>query len=157
VIQRLHRAHEGTLGLTTRETAEDLGFRVYSLAQSSYKRWQDYAGDSTAVLEGLFDQFETPLVSGWTPANLLTEVLLLQGFPLDSSIVALGDFTQNMILRVSSDACAHSLYVCLDPVVADLTIGRIALDLEDVFVCLDSALSDEGKQRLADVCALQTI
>jgi len=146
--------------LEERDNPEDLGFlgfKVLRLGNSNFKRWRDYQGDDLAQLEDLFDRIETPLLDEWMPADLLTEVLLLQGFPLDSSIMALDAFARNKVLRVSSGVCAHTLYVCLDPEVADGTVDRLALNPEDMFVCLDSALSDEGKQRLADMCNLQTI
>jgi adenine-specific DNA-methyltransferase len=135
----------------------DIGFRYYRFAPSNYKAWRDYEGDDLAQLQTLFDRFETPLVDGWQPDHLLTEVMLQLGFPLDSRIEALPDFTANAVRRVTSDFHAHALYVCFDAAVADETIAALSLNDEDIFVCLDSALTDQTKARLSDVCNLRTI
>jgi len=156
-IKRMKQEAKGKLDLQDRDTPEDLGFRVYKLGRSNYKAWQNYQGDSVAELETLFDRIEIPLVDGWKPENVLAEVLLLQGFPLDSAITAEAGFKHNRIQRVESDAIGHRLFVCLDDRIADATIGQLQLASEDVFVCLDSALSDEAKLRLGDRCTLRVI
>ena len=149
VIQRLQAEDAGKL-LTGRDAAEDLGFRVYKLGRSHYKAWQDYDGDDLDALQTLFDRFESPLVEGWQPEALLVEVLLMEGFPLDSAVETLPAFTRNRVWRVSSDLVAHRLYVCLDERVHDETIAGLALGPDDIFICLDSALTDEAKLRLED-------
>lgn len=135
----------------------DLGFRFYRFAPSNYRAWQDFDGDDLRQLELAFDEAVTPLIDGWQPAHLLTEVMLHLGFPLDSRIEALPAFTANVVQRVTSDFHAHSLFACFDATIADETINGLALGAEDVFVCLDSALTDQAKARLADVCNLRTI
>jgi len=136
---------------------QDLGFKCYELNQSNYKSWQPYSGGASQQLETLFNHFETPLVDGWQPQNLLVEILLLQGFPLASSFVPLEDIQSNTIQRFHADSVAHELFVCLDEKVDDETIQQLHLRTEDIFVCLDSALSDEAKIRLADQCNLKVI
>jgi len=156
-IKRLKVASNDRLDLEDRDTLEDLGFRVYKLGRSNYKAWQDYQGGSVEELETLFDRIETPLVEGWKRENVLSEVLLLQGFPLDSVVSDESTFKLNRIQRVESDAVGHRLFVCLDEQIADETIERLQLAAEDVFVCLDSALTDEAKLRLGDRCTLRVI
>ena len=157
VIKRMRQEAKRKLDLEDRATPEDLGFRVYKLGRSNYKAWQDYHGDSVEALETLFDRIETPLVDNWKPEHVLSEVLLLQGFPLDSTVTAEASFKHNHIQRVASDAIGHRLFVCLDGQITDATIGQLMLAPEDVFVCLDSALTDEAKLRLADRCTLRVI
>lgn len=135
----------------------DVGFRFYRFAPSNYRAWQDYEGDDLRQLELAFDGAVTPLIDGWQPDHLLTEVMLHLGFPLDSRIEMLPEFTANTVQRVSSDFHAHSLYACFDAAVTDETIAALSLKDEDIFVCLDSALTDQTKARLADVCNLRTI
>lgn len=135
----------------------DIGFRFLRFAPSHFKAWQDYEGDDLAELETLFSRYETPLVDGWRAENLLTEVILQLGFPLDSRVEPLPEFSANAVVRVSSDFHAHRLYACFDAAVAQATIDALALGTDDLFVCLDSALTDEAKARLADTCNLRTI
>lgn len=136
--------------LSEAEGSPDLGFRSYRLTRSAFKPWQPYTGEDAAELETLFTRYESPLVEGWQPADLLTEILLLQGFPLDSRVLPLPAFTENRVLRVTSEACTHDLLVCLDARLHPATVRALDLRAEDVLVCLDSALTDEDKLRLAD-------
>ncbi|MDW8212426.1 MAG: site-specific DNA-methyltransferase [Roseiflexaceae bacterium] len=150
VIARMQAEQSGRLDLTERAAPEDLGFRVFKLGRSHYKAWQDFDGDDLEALQARFDAFESPLVEGWQPENLLVEIMLIEGFPLDSTVETLPEFTANTVRRVSSDALAHCLYVCLDEQVAEATIVALPLSGDDLFICLDRALSDEAKVRLAD-------
>ncbi len=157
VIQRIQNEAPGKFDLHNRDTPEDLGFRVYKLGRSNYKAWQDYQGESVEELETFFDRIETPLVDGWQREHVLAEAMLLQGFPLDSTVTDEQGFKRNRIQRVESDAVGHRLFVCLDDQIADETIAQIQLAAEDVFICLDSALTDEAKLRLGDSCTLRVI
>jgi len=135
----------------------DVGFRIYRLNKSNFKIWQDYDGTNLSELEANLDLFETPLVDGWKPENLLTEILLLEGFPLDSKIEKLNNHKKNTVQRISSEFCEHHLVVCLDKKIEQETIQHLKFEENDVFVCLDSALTDQDKMRLADICKLKTI
>lgn len=149
VIQRMQAADAGKL-TTGRDTPEDLGFRVFKLDRSHYKVWRDFEGGDVADLQTLFDRFESPLVEGWKAEDMLAEVMLMEGFPLDSTTEALPKFTRNTVTQVSSDLVDHRLFVCLDAKVHDETIAALKLGEEDIFICLDSALTDEAKVRLED-------
>jgi adenine-specific DNA-methyltransferase len=48
------------------------------------------------------------------------------------------------------DFCTHNLYICLDETIQSATIELLSMEKEDIFVCLDSALSDELKARVQD-------
>jgi adenine-specific DNA-methyltransferase len=134
-----------------------MGFISYQLNHSNFKKWQSYDGQDTLQLEGLFARFESPLIVNWQPNNLLNEILLSQGFPLDSSIRPLPEYSHNQIKELTSNFCQHRLYVCLDEKFEPETVAAIHLHLEDVFVCLDIALTDEEKVQLADRCNLMVI
>jgi adenine-specific DNA-methyltransferase len=135
---------------------KDLGFKVLHLNHSNFKDWRPYDGQESDQLETLFDHFETPLIEGWQPENLLTEILLLQGFPLDSRIQSLPEFKKNDVKGVSSEFCQHRLCICLDAKI-QLETAALRLQPEDILVCLDSALSDEAKIQLSDQCNLKVI
>lgn len=143
--------------LQEEDATGDLGFRVFKLAPSNFKQWRDYDGQDLDALETQFAQFETPLVDGWTRENLLTEILLQQGFPLDSTLTPQKEFTKNGVVAVSSPASAHKLFICLDEKIHDATIQQLKLAKRDVFICLDSALSSEAKVRLGDTMNLVVI
>lgn len=154
VIKIIQADKKGKLNLSG---GLDLGFRVSKLSRSHFTEWQSYTEKDVSQLEMRFTQAETPLVEGWRPTNLLIEILLLQGFPLDSRLRPLPEFLHNQVQEVTSDFCQHHLYVCLDTAIQSETVDAIRLRPEDVFVCLDSALSDEAKIILADRCNLKVI
>lgn len=137
-----------------RDPPEDLGFAVYKLDRSHFKAWQDYDGTDPAQLEDLFSRFEDPLLPGWHPRALLDEILLLQGFPLDSRRTRLNDFTHNALIQVECDWFSVRLFICLDPTLNPATIDALPINADDKFICLDSALIDQTKQQLADRCTL---
>jgi adenine-specific DNA-methyltransferase len=157
VIIKMQKNQSGQLPLDTREKPEDIGFKVFNFYQSNFKNWKPYTGSNAMQLGTLFDQFESPLVGDWKPENLLTEIILLQGFPLDSRIRLLPAYKKNTVNEVSSEFCQHRLYVCLDPKVLPETVSALRLRPEDILVCLDSALSDEAKIQMSDQCNLRVI
>lgn len=150
-IDRLRRASK-KLRLGT----GDFGLKVLRLEPSSFRPWLDYEGDNIAKLQDLFTQSEQPLREHWTPGGLLTEIMLMEGFPLNSQIETT-PVGMNAVNRITSAAVPHSLIVCLDPHIDMRTALGLHLSSEDVVVCLDSALSDQGKLGLADRCLLKTI
>lgn len=154
VIKQLQAAQTS---LESRDAPEDLGFKVLKLAPSHFRAWSDYEGTDLQALQSLFDEQETPLEPGWTPDGLLTEVLLTEGFPLDSTADTRTEFTQNTIRCVASPACAHRLWVCFDNTVDPATLEALDLPPGDIFVCLDAALDDNAKLRLTQAGSLKTI
>jgi len=153
-IKDLKAKREGQLEL---ERKQDLGFKSYKLDRSNFKEWDSLIKHDETVLQLRFDEAESPLVAGWTPENLLAEILLLQGFPLDSRIRPLVEFKANRVLEITSEFCQHRLYVCLDPKIQPETVQSLKLRPEDILVALDSALTDEAKITLADQVNLKVI
>lgn len=138
-------------------SSTDLGFRVYKLWYSNFKKWKNYTGTDIKQLENLFSQHESPLIDDWKPENLFTEILLIEGFPLDSLVEVVDIFNRNKVLKVSSDFCEHYLFVCLDYKVENETINALTLGDNDIFICLDNAVSDQDKVRLDDKGLIKTI
>ncbi len=156
----VHRIRSAGAELTTSHpdhAAGMFGVRVLQYQASNFRAWEDYAGDNVEQLEALFEEAEQPLVKGWTTDSLLTEVLLLRGFPLDSRIEVQASFGKNNVRLVTSEFVHHRLWVCLDSKIQSATVAALSPAADDVFVCLDAALSDEAKLRLADRCTLETI
>lgn len=135
----------------------DLGFRKFELEKSCFTQWQNYDGTNIKQVEDLFKSQENPLVNGWRPENLLVEVMLQEGFPLDSDIEELKDLKKNKVMQVSSSFCQHKLLVSFDKKMAQDTIDNFKIEGEDIFVCLDNALTDEQKVTLSDKGFLKTI
>jgi len=142
---------------TDKKSNQDRGFITLKLQTSHYKSWQNYQGNDLQKLELQFEEFATPLVDGWKEENLLTEIILTEGFPLDSTVEEVKNIKTNKIKQVTSSFHEHRLLVCLDKKIAYATIQSLKLSGEDVFICLDSAITDQDKVRLADKGMIKTI
>ncbi len=159
VIAKMQAEREGQMDFNP---DEDLGFKVFKLQRSHFKAWQPVEPTTPQALDDLFSQHASPLVEGWDPQALLTEILLLEGFPLDSAIIPLDDtFPANTVWRVHHPDVGHELFVCLDETLAEDTVERLKagdlLRAEDIFICLDAALTDEAKVVLDDRLRLKVI
>jgi adenine-specific DNA-methyltransferase len=153
VITRMQQDKDSKFDMDDQE--EDLGFKVYRLDRSNFRQWESYEGSDLEAVQARFDEFETPLVDDWQPDDLLAEIVLLQGFPLDSRMTT--EQGSNTLYTFTSDDLPHRLIVCLDDKITDETIEGLQTDGIDVVVLLDSALTDQSKMRLADRCTLRVI
>jgi len=162
VLLRMTEEDKGKLTLDGRDEPEDLGFKVLKLQCSSFKRWHDYDGESPHELQARLDGFESPLVDDWSPQDLIVEVMLQAGFPVDSRVTRSCALGENPVDIVSSDACEHRLWVCLDAKLSSETVAALSYPEtefaeQDIFVCLDAALTDELKLRLDDCLNVKVI
>lgn len=153
VIKKLDE-EKGKLG------GRDRGFRVFKLAPTGFRKWTDYAGTS---LEEYEKQLELHLAETEKEAveeDLVAEILLREGFPLDSSVDRLSEGGL-VVHRVSSPLSGHRLFVCLDEGLGKKlsvrAFERLGIAAEDVFVCRDEVLSDDAKLRIRELCALATV
>ena len=136
----------------------DTGFKVFRLAPSNYKAWENYKGTDIKKLEELFK--EDSLVPNWKKEDLLTEVMLLEGFPLDSKIEILPQFKKNTVKKITcdfEDKKDNALYICLDRDIHKETIAALKLSDKERFICLDSAVDDQSKITLEDKNLIKTL
>lgn len=140
-----------------KNNGKDFGFKLMRLSYSNYSAWESYDGNDTNELLQLFERNETALVDNWKEKNLIVEILLLEGFPLDSNIEEIKEYYKNKVQQVTSDFCEHKLLVCLDKKVHSDTIKNLQLGGTDIFICLDNAITDEEKVTLADKGLIKTI
>ncbi len=140
-----------------KKTETDLGFKVFKVQSSNYKIWQNVDEQDVKKLELQFEQFQSLLIDKWKEEDLLTEVMLLEGFTLDSIIEPDKILKKNKVQIVSSDFCEHRLLVCLDKKINAETINVLTLSENDIFICLDTAITDEQKATLSDKGLIKTI
>jgi adenine-specific DNA-methyltransferase len=160
VIARMQeRDADGQLPLDLRPD-EDLGFKIFKLTGSTFRRWEPPADESAAALEEQLVLFDRGLEAGADPLHVIYEVILKLGYSLNAPIesVAVGGNQGNQVCRVG-DAGANPapFYICLDDDVQDATIDALPLDKETTFVCLDTALDDSQKVNLSMQCLLKVI
>lgn len=139
-----------------KETSADIdyGFKVFKLQKES-----NIKDDSEMF--GLTDQLTldsaaenlSSLRPGWTKENLLTEILLTQGFPLTSKVEKDLSITTNeiMIITSSFDDRPDKLVICLDPILNRQTINNLPVGELDNFIFLESALPKTGGDEIKQI------
>ena len=182
VIDELQAEKEGKLNF---RPDEDLGLRAFRLAPSTFRRWTPPDQASAETLEQQLSFFDEGLNDSAAPLHVVYEVLLKEGYSLNSTIATL-TAGANTIYRItdegfaapelkglaseegtpqdrtgplssSADAEPPSFYLCLDDAIATEALDALPLDDETVFICQDAALDDSQKVNLALQCVLKTI
>jgi adenine-specific DNA-methyltransferase len=175
VIKKLKDEAKGKLDLKDREAPEDLGFRVFKLAESHYRPWKGVESkDGTAYAETM-ELFTDPLVPGWKPMNVIYEAALKEGYGLTSTIEqayppiapknkdekesaqSAKSADRNVVYLVTDADKGQSFRISLDDRLKSATIKALALRKDDLFICRDAALTDEQAANLALQCNLKTI
>lgn len=148
----------------TEDAPLDTGFKVFRLQKSNFVKYTPVHGQDEAAKASLFDALEgslVPLAPGWKQENVLTEIILRQGFALDCKKERLEGFKENAVWKITDSPDAVSkkitLYVCLDDSISGETIKTLALGDDEKFVCLDSAIDDSSYARLSDKGRIETI
>jgi adenine-specific DNA-methyltransferase len=178
VIAKMKKEDAGKL-LTGREGKEDLGFKVFKLAESNYASWRGVAEPKPAGYVEQMKAFADTLVSGWKPDNVIYEVALKEaGYGLSCRIeelspprhqdtkksekgqkktTATDDGHGPRIFRVTDPDKEQFFFICLDDKIRLADLRPLNLTREVLFVCRDKALDDEAAANLALQCRLKTI
>ena len=159
VISEISRARLRKAGAAVSRTergTRDLGFQAFQLRQSNLRAWDGLDLTDLEQIEIAFEAAIDPLRADWDPASLLVEVLLGEGFPLDSKIDSVE--SQGATIRIAtSEWVGHRLLTCFDDRISAALAKSLDASHEDVFVCRDSALTDASKLILSERCTLRTI
>jgi len=158
VIEKLKNEAKGQQDLLkNRQTPEDLGFRVFTLAESNYRQWCGVGDRDGEKYADEMELFTDPLIPGWEAEEVVWEVALKEGYGLCSTVEEVKGVKGNRLWRVTDPDRERSFHICLDDVVETGTVPSLALSNEDLFVCRDVALTDELAANLALTCRLKTI
>jgi adenine-specific DNA-methyltransferase len=161
VIARMQEGDEnGQLSLDL-HPAEDLGFKVFKLAPSTFRQWEPPENDRAEALEEQLSLFDRGLEEDADPLHVIYEVILKLGYGLNATIEQV-DLESNRVYRVREEEGPNKsgsslFFVCIDDDLRDETIDALPLDEETTFVCLDTALDDSQKVNLAMTCLLRVI
>lgn len=132
--------------LQQRETPLDVGFKSYKLADSNYRQWDELTEENTQ--EELLEQAklfaEKPLVDEYDDESMVYEVLLKEGFGLNSEVKQekMGELD---VWVVNDDTSERRLVVSFAKQLTKEQIESLGLGEDDTFVCFDYALDDETK------------
>ncbi len=153
VIAKMQADAAGLLPSDAQRTfADGLGFKVYTLAKSSFPR-AEFAPDpkkttaeNAAVLAGFIAEKEQTMFVQLEREKIVDEVLLKNGFMLDYQLEPLAGITENTVWR-ARDAHKAAL-VCLDFDLKASTVAWFQKNKTEIFICLERALDTTKKWNL---------
>lgn len=132
----------------------DIGFKTFKLSKSNYRLWEGFEGDSSEDLLKKMIIFKNPLIDGYNEIDVVYECIIKEGFDINSKIENF-QINNNKFFKVIDDDFVA--YINLDREISDQNLDELKLKNENLFICLDEALSDSKKINLAMQCILKTI
>ena len=135
----------------------EIGFRVFKLAASNYQIESDVEIDNPQIYISQLEETLDTLREDCHVEDVLYEVVLKEGYPLDSRIVQVKGLTTNNIFQITAPDGIQTFYICLDAELIETDIERLGLSKDAVFICRDIALDDTLAANLALQCRLKTI
>jgi adenine-specific DNA-methyltransferase len=157
VIKRLKDATAEKLPFPDRKQPEDLGFKVFKLAEPNIKPWVQDVDRDPEVYANKLALFADPLVEGWKTENVLWEVALREGLGLNTRFEKKEPVEGTVLYELSDPDSGQQLTVCLDPKVRAELSKHYPLAADRLFICRDTALDDTAAANLALQCRLKTI
>lgn len=151
VIKKMKKEREGQMKL---DKPEDLGFKVFKLAESNYKQWDSAEQKDSKAYAKQMEMLADPLVKGWKEEDVLYEVALKEGYGLN---VQVEETESKDIQKITDPDKGQSFYLCLDDKIKLKDLKSLNLKKDDLFICRDIALDDESAANLALQCRLKTI
>ncbi len=131
---------------------DQLGFKVFSLAKSSFPR-TDFAPDPEKSEEENLELFrkyvaekEQQLSMGFDDQELITEILISRGFMLTYKLELQPLFTDNTVYLATDGA--KEAYICVDNSLRDSTVDYFMQNTDKKFICIERALDSTKKFNL---------
>jgi len=149
-----------------KNSEQDLGFKVFRLAQSNFnlkdefeiQEGQDAEDLKKKYLEWIGMFVDQPLVSGWKEIEVIYEVMLKEGLNLNSKIETI-KIKDDEFYYVKDEIQNLDFYITLKDKFSPETIEEIRTSKYKgkMFVFLDSALTDSNKINLSAFVRLKVI
>ncbi len=136
----------------TLKKSDKMGFKVFKLVKSNFPR-VEWAPDvektdeeNIALLKKYIVDKEAQLVTAFNRDELLTEILLKNGFQLNYKADKQDQFKKNEIL-LANDGIKETL-ICLDILINTDTVEYFKTHTDKKFICLERALDTTKKYNL---------
>lgn len=151
VVEKLNNDDANKNGL-------DRGFSAFKMGKSNIRKWQDFEGNNINSFQQMLDLFtDSPFIEEAKELDIIIELMLHQGFPLDAKIEK-ETRESNLLWIVQHDNVPFTLVVCLDDKLHDEVGNYLSLHfVGGTFICLDNALSNEQKILLSESMNVKTI
>lgn len=157
VIAKLNKESEGKMDLGSRDTPENLGFKVFKLAESNYRSWAGVEDKDPEAYAKQMELYLDPLVEDWQEENVIYEVALKEGYSLACLIEKVDKISESTVWIVADNDKEQSFYICLDDDIKEDAVKALELSTDCLFICRDKVLTDELAANLALQCNLKVI
>ena len=134
------------------EQLKGLGFKVFKLQKYNFQR-VEFATDpekteeeNIELLKKYIKDKEAQLVSAFNKDELITEILIKNGFKLNYTLTKREEFKKNEIL-FATDGNKETL-ICLDVIIADGTVEYFKTHTDQKLIVLERALDTTKKWNL---------
>jgi adenine-specific DNA-methyltransferase len=134
------------------DALQGLGFKVFKLQKSNFPR-VDFAPDpekteeeNIELLKTYIANKELQLVNAFNKPELLTEILLKNGYNLNYKLGLQTQFASNEV-QLASDGEKETL-ICLDVAINPETVDYFKTNTDKKFICLERALDTTKKYNL---------
>ena len=131
---------------------DQLGFKVFKLSKSSFPR-VDFAPapdkseeENLALFQEYVAQKEQQLTLAFNEDELITEILIKQGFMLTYKLEVLPQFTQNRVYKASDGV--KTAFITIDSQLYDETVDYFMQHTDTKFICIERALDTTKKFNL---------
>lgn len=145
---------------------QDLGFKVFKLEESNFNLVEEIDIDNISdekikmkYLETLSKWIETPFAkSNWKSIDIIYEILIKQGFNINSKINEL-KIRNNNFFHIIDEKTGFDFYITLNESISKESIEEISSDnyRNKLFIFLDKALTDNDKINLKAFIRLKVI
>lgn len=153
VSERYQESYKGKLITPENQVQLDqLGFKVFSLSKSSFPRVgfapdpQKTEEENLELLRQYIKEKEQQLTLDFNSEELLTEILIKQGFMLTYKLAKQPQFTKNIVYLASDGQ--REAYITVDSTLADDTVAYFLNHTDKKFICIERALDTTKKFNL---------
>jgi len=143
------------LPLVARNDELDLGFKSFVLEKSNYRQWNVLTDqdDKKKLKEQMKLFTEKPLVDKYDESSIIYEILLKEGFDLNThvsqSVIPVKAGIQCWVAMdgdpSTSSVQARRMVITFAKKITKEQVEKLGLSENDIFVCFDSALDDTTK------------
>lgn len=156
--ERIRRCLVKIYGDSLQESSTVEGFKVYRLDKSNLSKWEVDMYNKIEKLSKQIDLFTNSSFNEEAKEkDILTEIMLHQGYPLDSMIKK-DIITTNNLYNIQLEEIQSPLVVCLDEKIYQETERYLTCNFDKAtFICLDNALTNEQKVFLSEYMNVKTI
>ena len=153
VYDKVKASYEGKLITPEdQQQLDQLGFKVFTLSKSSFPR-VDFAPDpdkneeeNLALFQEYVAQKEQQLTLAFNEDELITEILIKQGFMLTYKLETQSQFTKNKVYKATDGV--KTAFITVDSQLYDETVDYFMQHTDTKFICIERALDTTKKFNL---------